>query len=180
MRTGVRGLGVLSAAIVFAALVQPVRAQEAPWGRQDRDPLLERLVGGWRMTGHVRGEAVGYHLSVRHVLDDRFLELHMRDTAALPRYEARIFIGRDTISGRIIVHWLDTFGAAYSVPPGYGSITGDTLRFEVAYPDGPFRDTFVFRRTEGVWELHIEAGNGQGAWRTFARYTVHPISPVFR
>lgn len=179
MTRGMREVGALVAVIALAASAPRVWAQATPLERVG-DPLLDRLVGDWRMTGQVRGNPVSYRLSVSPVLASRFLELHMTDTGVPPRYEARVFIGEDTVPGRLIVHWLDSFGAAYSVPPGYGGITGDTVRFEVAYPGGPFRDTLVFRRAEGVWEVLIEAGVGPGEWRTFARYTVRPLGPRFR
>src|SRR6476646_6219537 len=106
-----------------------------------RNPVLEELVGRWRMEGNVRGKPVAYDLEAQRILDGRYIELHMKDIARPAQYEARVFIGEDTVSNRVIVHWLDSFGAAYSIPYGEGTAAGDTLQFDIPYPGAPFRDT---------------------------------------
>jgi len=140
------------------------------------DRLLDRLLGSWRLTGTVRGDSVTYHGVARRTLQDRFVELHLLDAATPPGYEARIAIGADTTRGGILAHWLDSFGAAYSVPAGSGSVRGDTLQFTIAYRDAPFRDTFVFT-AGGTWTLHIESRDPRGRWRTFARYDARRDPP---
>jgi len=104
-----------------------------------------------------------------------FVELHMTDTATPSGYEARVFLGHDPKTGRLIAHWLDRFGAGFSIPHGAGAIRGDTLRFDIPYQDGPFRDTFVYRRGDGTWQFRLEAGDGAGGWKPFAEYQVTPI-----
>ncbi len=142
------------------------------------DSLLARLEGHWHMTGQVRGAPVTYTLDASRTLAGRWVELHMLDIQRPPQYEARVFIGADTIPGRVLVHWLDSFGAAYSVPHGEGTVTGDTLRFTIPYRDGPFRDTFAWNRADGSWHFLLESGNGSGRWRTFAEYDVRPAHDV--
>lgn len=139
-------------------------------------PLLERLVGDWRMVGQARGRPVTYDLVVRHVLSGRYIELHMKDMARPTQYEALVFIGADTLPNRLLVHWLDSFGAAYSVPPGAGVLSGDTVRFEIPYHERPFRDTFVFHPADRSWMFRLEASDGRGGWMPFAVYTVHAHS----
>jgi hypothetical protein len=134
--------------------------------------LLDQLVGDWRMTGTVRGNPVTYTLVARRTLQNKYVELHMTDVSQPPRYEARVFIGQDSLPSQLVVHWLDAFGAAYSIPHGTGSISGDTLRFSFNYASGPFRDTFVFDRAAGAWRFLLESGDGSGGWGTFATYTV--------
>jgi hypothetical protein len=136
--------------------------------------LLDRLVGRWRMAGHVRGKSVIYRLEAARTLGGRFVELHMTDVATPPGYEARVFLGHDPKTGQVIAHWLDGFGAAFSVPHGVGAIRGDTVRFEIPYADGPFRDTFVYRRKDGAWTFTLEAGDGAGNWKPFGEYLVTP------
>lgn len=60
-----------------------------------------------------------------------------------PQYEARVLIGYDAESETVIAHWLDSFGAKYSVPRGTGTVSGNTIQFTVPYENGPFLDTFV-------------------------------------
>jgi hypothetical protein len=112
-----------------------------------------------------------YDATGQWTLDNRFVEFHMRDRAARPRYEARVFLGSDTAARRVWVHWLDNTGAAYSVPAAPGSVSGDTLRFEFAYSTGPFRDTFVYVAAANQWRMLLESSDGRGNWRTFATYT---------
>lgn len=169
---------VVSAGLLLA-LGAPLHGQAAT-GPAIADSLLERLVGTWRMVGNVRGRPVEYRLTAARVLSKRFIELHMIDVAEPAQYEARVFIGTDTVPGRVLVHWLDGFGAAYSVPAGAGSVHGDTLQFEFRYSDGPFRDIFVFRGSATGWHFRLEAGDGRGGWRSFAEYAVTPVRPPAR
>jgi iron(III)-enterobactin esterase len=140
--------------------------------------LLDELVGEWRMVGQVRGQAVTYDVIARRILNGRFVELHMKDVARPAQYEALVVIGEDTLPRRVVVHWLDSFGAAFSIPHGEGTITGDTVQFEIPYRDGPFRDTFVFRRSERSWAFRLEASDPKGGWKLFAEYEV--TSPATR
>ncbi len=159
--------------ILALALPGLLAAQAAP--DPTADALLAQLVGRWRMAGEVRGRPVMYDLVVQRTLAGRYVELHMRDTARVPQYEARVFLGADTVRAGVLVHWLDSFGAAYSVPTGAGQVRGDTLEFTVPYPDGPFRDTFVFDRRQRRWMFRLESGARDGTWKLFARYDVRPV-----
>jgi hypothetical protein len=120
------------------------------------DPLLGRLVGQWTMTGTVRERPATYRLDVTWVLQQRFIELHMQDVKHMPPlYEARVFIGADTLLSHYIAHWLDNFGAAYSVPPATGTARGDTLTLDFPYPVGAFHDTFVYDRATDTWRTDL-------------------------
>lgn len=136
------------------------------------DALLDRLVGRWRMTGSVRGRPVAYDLEVARTLRRRFVELHMTDVQRPPAYEARVFVGVDSLGGRYLAHWLDSTGARHSIPPATGEIEGDTLRLHFDYADGPFRDTFVYDRGADRWRFRLESGDAGGGWQPFADYDV--------
>jgi hypothetical protein len=164
-------LAVIFAALAALSAAAPAAGQAAQSTRPAvADSLLSRLVGTWRMTGEVRGRPAAYELVARRVLAGQYVELHMVDTARPPQYEARVFVGADTLPDRVLVHWLDSFGAAYSVPAATGGVVGDTLRFEFAYSSGPFRDTFVYDRPADAWTMRLESGDGRGGWRPFAAY----------
>ncbi|MCU0624621.1 MAG: alpha/beta hydrolase-fold protein, partial [Gemmatimonadaceae bacterium] len=158
----------LGVTAILSARATPAQAPPPPDAVADRQ--LERLVGTWHLVGTVRGDSVAYYGTGRRILADRFVELHLLDRAVPAAYEARIAIGADTARRRVLAHWLDSYGAAFSVPAGSGAVSGDTLQFTLAYTDGPFRDTFVFGR-DGGWTLHIESRDARGRWQTFARYT---------
>jgi hypothetical protein len=146
----------------------PAQASRAP----AMDTLLDRLVGQWHMTGSVRGRAATYTLDATRVLQRRFVELHMQDVHQPPAYEARVFIGVDSAGGRYIAHWLDDFGAAFSIPPATGEARGDTLLLDFPYPDGAFHDTFAYDRVTDRWYFRLEATDSTGARRLFAEYHV--------
>lgn len=139
------------------------------------DGLLEHLVGRWTMVGTVRGTPETYALETTRVLGGRFVELHMTDVHRPPAYEARAFIGVDSAGGRYIAHWLDSFGAAYSIPHATGTAHGDTVWLNFPYPTGAFRDMFAYDRTKDSWYFRLEAADSAGGWRLFGEYQVrHP------
>jgi hypothetical protein len=124
-------------------------------------PLLERFIGQWTMTGTVRKRPATYRLEGGWVLQRRFVELHMEDVEHTPpRYEARVFIGPDTVPGRLVGHWLDNFGAAFSVPPATGAAVGDSLTLDFPYRDGAFHDTFCVRSRD----RYLDDSVGCGGW----------------
>ena len=170
--TGVAFVRARLAVVLFCAAfaVAPAAAQQPT--PASMDSLLQKLVGNWRMAGMVRGRPAMYHLEATRVLQDRFVELHMQDAAVPPQYEARVFIGVDSASSRYLVHWLDSFGAAFSIPHAVGQAAGDTIQFTFAYADGPFRDTFVYDSRQDSWRFRLESGDSTGAWQLFADYLV--------
>jgi hypothetical protein len=151
----------------LAAGAQDITLREDP-----RPALLKQLDGEWLMKGDVLGTPVTYLLVAGPTLRARFTELHMRDVADPPQYEARVFLGFDAESGELIAHWMDDFGARYSIPHGTGRIDGSVMQFTIPYADGPFRDTFEFDQRNGTWHFRIEAGQPDGSWKHFARYEI--------
>ena len=57
----------------------------------------------------------------------------------------------DAASKTIIAHWMDSFGAKYSVPHGSGDIAGNVITFTIPYPSGPFRNTWRFDPAGATW-----------------------------
>jgi hypothetical protein len=161
---------IAAACVGLVTSAWSLRAQAAP--SAPPNPLLEQLVGHWRMTGQVRGRPQTYDLVARRVLNGRYVELHMLDVARPAQYEALVYVGEDTLANRVVVHWLDSFGAAFSIPHGQGAVSGDTVRFEIPYPASPFRDTFVYRRSDRSWVFRLESSDGRGGRTLFAEYAV--------
>ena len=161
----------LSTIILLAVGLAPAGDAQAPMRTTTyADSLLGRLVGRWQMRGQARGKPVAYDATGARTLGGRFVELHMSGSAGNAPYEARVFIGADTAPSRIDVHWMDTWGAAFSVPAATGYARRDTLRFEFLYSDGPFRDTFVWLPAERAWHMVLEKGDGLGGWSLFADF----------
>jgi hypothetical protein len=140
-------------------------------GIDNRPILLEKLDGHWIVIGDVRGKPVQYNVITGPALQGQFTEISLNDVQVPSQYEARIFIGFDSGSNQVIAHWMNSFGAPYSIPHGTGSISENTIEFIVAYPDDPFRDRFEYHPEGDSWTLKITAQQPNGSWKQFARYT---------
>lgn len=137
-----------------------------------RPELLRSLDGRWTMVGDVRGKPVRYVLNVSPILQGKYSELHMKDIGTPARYEAKVIIGTANDSATLIVHWLDSFGAAYSIPHGEGKMTETALEFSFSYSGGKFRDVLRRDAVTNTWTLKIESEQKDGSWKHFAHYTI--------
>jgi hypothetical protein len=124
------------------------------------------------MTGDVLGKAVTYDMVAAPTLDATFTEMHMTDVRVPAEYEARVFIDVDPDSRIVISHWLDTFGAKYSIPHGTGQMSENVIQFTIPYADGPFCDTLTFHPEDRSWSFVIESSQPDGSWKHFARYAI--------
>ena len=138
----------------------------------ERPATLQALDGNWMMSGDVMGKPVTHRMTAGPALQGAFTEVHMDDTQVPSEYEARVLIGYDAESKIVIVHWIDSFGAKYSIPHGTGTVTDNTLQFIIPYESGPFRDTFTYDSVTDTWLFVLEASQPDGQWKHFARYTV--------
>jgi hypothetical protein len=157
--------------LLFAALCLATTLFAPAPGAPPAQPLLQGLVGHWTMKGKVGSKPVIYRMDATWTLQRAFVELHMVDVEHTPPgYEARVFVGPDTLRDRLVTHWLDNTGAAFSVPAGSGEIHGDTLTLDFPYPAGAFHDSFVLDRTRNVWSIRLDEVDGKGGWKRFAEY----------
>jgi hypothetical protein len=145
-------------------------ATDGPDGRFI-DPLLEELVGDWRLTRRFRSRTERNDVRVEWILNHQFLQLHMLDVKSPPGYEALVTIGYVYESSRYVVYWLDSFGGKYSAK-GSGQRDEDTIRFEFQYPDGLLHNTFTLDRATGRWRSLIEQQDETGAWSVFCEDTL--------
>jgi len=145
---------------------------QPPRVRSAADSLLDHLTGLWQMDGNVRGKPVKYSLVVQRILRDRYVELHMIDLATPPTYEARLIVGVDTSGNGYVAHWIDSFGASYSVPPASGDARGDTIRLTFPYPGNAFHDALSWDRNTDTWSFSLDGTNAQGEPVPFARYSL--------
>ncbi len=159
-------------ALIMLLAAGSVHSQEQPRNADARPEILKALDGNWIMTGDVMGKPVTYTMLAEPTLHDTFTEMHMKDVQVPSKYEARVFIGYDRDSQSIIAHWMDSFGAKYSIPHATGQITGNTMQFIFPYNSGPFRDTLTYSPETTSWVLVIEASKPDGSWRHFAQYDI--------
>ena len=87
-------------------------AQDSAGGKALNDPLLDKLIGDWNVERKFgNGRTAKNVVHGEWVLQHQFVELHYRDAALSPNYEAIVVIGYDDIANHYICHWADKFGA---------------------------------------------------------------------
>ena len=160
-RDGGRGLSHLPDArsARSAALVADHRAGLATPARWLEDSVLQRLVGRWTLQGSIRGRDATYEMRARWVLDHQFVRINLRH----PRYRATIYLGRDHISSRYVLHWLDVGGGRLSQTLGYGHVVGGALEVVLEYPSGPSRVTLTLNSKGGPQSVLVTDYRGDQA-----------------
>ncbi len=161
--------------IVLLACFSPVGttrllSQEPLDGRNRvfHDELLENLAGDWKLTRKIRGQSVQNTARAEWVLNHQFMRLHMKDVSNPPNYEAMVFIGYDYTSERYVAHWIDVFGGRSSETLGYGTRSGNAIKFVFDYPDGPFHNTFLWNPETKTWNFLMQRKDKTGKWQVFA------------
>jgi hypothetical protein len=161
--------------VAFITISPLARAEETVDGRgyPFQDPLLENLVGRWHVTRTMPSRTAENMVQAEWVLEHQFLQLHYRDVATPPQYEAMVFIGYDRAGQHYVVHWIDVFGGRFSAK-GSGKREGNAISFTFEYPDGPFQNTFTFDPKEKTWTSLMRQKDKAGQWSTFAEDRFRP------
>jgi hypothetical protein len=171
-----RRCGLVSLVLVSFVIVphrQAAGADDPPDGpkRIFKDDFIENLVGDWTLTRTIRGKEVRNTVKAGWVLNHQFLQLHMKDTADPPAYEAIVLIGYAHADKRYVAHWCDTYGGKFSAV-GHGKRAGDSIEFEFQYPDAPFFNTFTWDAKAKGWTFRMESQNKDGKRTLFAEDTL--------
>lgn len=148
----------------------PLYAQESTRGKGLNDSLLDKLVGDWNVERTFGGGQIATNtVHGEWVLQHQFVELHYRDTAMPPAYEAIVLVGYDDIGKRYICHWADNFGGAFS-DDGFASrdAGSNTLDFRFESHNGQLNNRFVFDSQSGAWTSTIRQME-KGEWKLFCR-----------
>lgn len=142
--------------------------------RPFHDDLLDNLQGHWTLKGTIVGHPGDAELEAAWVLNHQFLKIHEKGTAVIPGrplYEADVYIGYDNASERYLAHWIDIYGGRFSETIGYGTRSGNSIKFVFEYPDGPFHNTFTWNPESKTWRFLLEQKNDFGKWGVFADRT---------
>ena len=146
-----------------------VAAESDPARGEFRDTFLDNLVGDWHVERKFgNGRMVENTVHVEWVLNHQFIELHYRDVATPPKYEAMVFIGYDTGEQRYVCHWIDNFGGQFSAL-GHGKIDNEkrAIEFTFDYRDGPLTNKFSFDPATKTW-ISLMRQQEKGEWKLFA------------
>ena len=143
-----------------------------------KDDLLDNLEGQWKLKGTIVGHPGDADMDAVWVLNHQFLKIHEKGTAPIPgrpTYEADIYVGYDNASERYVIHWIDIYGGRFSETLGYGTRSGNGIKFVFEYPDGPFHNTFTWNPETKTWRLLLEQKNENGKWGVFADRTATKV-----
>jgi hypothetical protein len=169
---------ILAMTLGAAALAAPSiggaqTAIDGPRGRFE-DDLISKLEGEWRITRQIRGTTVENAARATWVLNHQFLQLHMKDVASPPKYEAIVLLGYIYSDKQYVAYWTDTFGAKYA-GVGRGVRSGDSVEFRFDYQDGPFFNTFTWFPERRQWVSRMESQGASGNRQLFAIDTFSPL-----
>lgn len=161
------------AALSSVLLGSLARAQTSRDGRGGRfdDDLISNLVGDWRIAREIRGTVVHNTARASWVLNHQFLQLHMKDVADPPQYEALVLLGYVYSDKQYLAHWLDNFGAKFA-GIGRGSRQGNSVEFCFDYASGPFFNTLTWFPERDQWQFRGETQAADGTRRHFALDTL--------
>ena len=123
----------------------------------------------------MHGQGSQSSLKAEWQLNHQFLQLHMKGLSNPTQYEAVVYIGYDPASERYVAHWIDMFGGRLSETLGYGTRSGDTLKFVFEYPDGPFINTFRWDPAAQSWDFLMQNKDATGKWTIFAEDQLHRV-----
>jgi hypothetical protein len=152
-------------------------AQPAAW----HDGLADKLEGNWKVEGTAMGKPAHYIVEADWLLNGQFLRLHEETARDAPvdekRYDALWFLGYDPISKRYVLHLMDIYGMRSSQTLGYGTRSGNEIRFVFNCPDGPFHATWIIG--EGSVRWRMEQKGKDGKWNSIAdlKLTRYPDEP---
>lgn len=145
---------------------------DGPKGRF-QDDLISKLEGTWNVARKIRGTEVKNTMQSTWVLNHQFLQIHMKDVATPPAYEAIVLIGYIHSSGNYVAYWCDTFGGKFSAL-GKGIRSGNSIEFRFDYPEGPFFNTFTLSADGKQWTMRGETQDPNGVRKLFAMDTLTP------
>jgi Protein of unknown function (DUF1579) len=137
-----------------------------------KDSFLDNLAGDWHLERKFgSGRTAENTVHAGWVLDHQFLELHYRDIATPPKYEAMVFIGYNGGNQGYVCHWIDNFGGEFSAL-GSGRIDREkqAIEFTFNYKDGPFTNKFSFDPATKTW-TSLMRQKEKGEWKVFAEDT---------
>jgi hypothetical protein len=167
----------LGAIVLLLVLTASVRAQDSAQVKALDDPLLDKLIGDWNVERKFpSGRTARNVVHVDWVLQHQFVQLHYRDTATPPQYEALVLIGFDHIGNHYIAHWADRFGGDYSAD-GFAprDEESNVMEFKFELHGDQLTNRFAFDPQSGSWTSTIRQTE-KGEWTLFCEDKFTPAA----
>ncbi|MFN2622030.1 MAG: DUF1579 family protein [Chthoniobacterales bacterium] len=168
-----RQIILLTIAALSLTVPGRVTGEEPIRGKGLNDPLLDKLVGDWNVERKFPSGRIAKNVvHIEWVLQHQFVELHYRDVATPPAYEAIVLIGYDSVNKSYVCHWTDNFGADNSAeglaPRDEGS---NAIEFKFTFHDGgELTNRFAFDPRNRGWISTIRQTE-KGEWKLFCEDT---------
>jgi hypothetical protein len=136
------------------------------------------MIGSWVLEGMMAGQQTTHDVTFQWVLGYEYVQMHEisreRTRANTPRYEAIVYIGRDSSTKEYAALWLDNtaYGAFAPAGTGHGVAAGDSIAFVFTESPTNHVDTrFKYNRSADTWEWHLDNVES-GVAKPFARVTL--------
>jgi hypothetical protein len=143
-----------------------------------QDPLLDKLVGSWVLSGTIEGKQTTHDVEAAWVLDHQYVQLREvsreKDAKGHPAYEATVFIGWDAASGQYACLWLDSTGGGGLAAQAIGHARREVQQMVFLFNGGDgslFHTTFRYDKGTGTWQWLMD-GEADGKLAPFARVTL--------
>ncbi len=163
----------IAAVWILSLLIAGLAPAQQPAPLQD--PLLDRFVGRWVLTGTIGGAATTHDVDIAWVLGHQYVRIQEtsreKNAQGRPEYEAIVFIGWDQPTGRYSCLWLDNTGGGGLVGSaiGHADRAADRMAFLFKEPDGNlFHTTFIYEGKSDAWQWQMD-GEEKGRLQPFAR-----------
>ena len=163
-----RGILFYALVLLLVSLAPSLGEESSAPDKTLDDRLLEKLIGDWKVTRTMGSGRIAHNVvRAEWILHHQFVQLHYRDPASPPKYEAIVLIGYDSVGKRYICHWADNFGGAYSTdgfaPREAGS---DAMEFKFVFHDGELTNRYAFDPQSNTWTSTIRQVE-KGEWKLF-------------
>lgn len=133
--------------------------------------LLDRLVGRWRLTGHMGNVALSQNVTADWMLGGTFVVMYCRSTAPEDNptagYEAVYHLGFNRETHQFVMHLLDTTEVPTACVVGLGRRDGHRIPFLFQYGDTPFTNTFSWDAEQDRWTF-LQTYEEDGEAKVFA------------
>ena len=140
-----------------------------------QDSLLDKMTGHWVLSGTIDGASTIHDVEINWILGHQYLQIEevsrekQSDGQAI--YEAKVLIGKDSVTGGYTCQWLDNTGGSGLNQDAFGHALriGDTIPFLFKGSDGSiFKTRFIYHQDSDSWQWQMD-GEEKGTIKPFAR-----------
>ena len=157
----------ISIAIIIFSCID--RSEQGKF-EDSRPSILKLLDGEWQVQGTWLDESSSAVMKVHPIVKGTFSEINIEFTDSL-KSQAKVIVGYDSISKKLIGYWLTSLGAGSSIPHGTGDVYTNSFELTFPYFNEPhWRDVFIYHPESNTWTFKMESNIDSTNWKTFGDY----------